>query len=198
MENKGYKGNQGKGGKPGYEYLLAWKITVPIYDYTVIFCKRHRHLLSSERTYDQMVQAARSGTTNIAEGNQQQSTEGYLRLTGVNRASLEELLKDYLAFARQNHIPIWPKERCLREIRELKEIWEILKATPTLPDSPNFPDLPNDPEKEVNLMLTLLHQASYLQQRLEKGIKNKFILEGGFRENLFRKHREYREKGDTQ
>jgi hypothetical protein len=43
--------------KAGYEYLLAYKITVPIYDYTVVFCKRCRHLLSSTRTYDQMVQS---------------------------------------------------------------------------------------------------------------------------------------------
>lgn len=91
----------------GYEYLLAYKITVPIYDYTVVFCKKYRGLLSSPRTYDQMVQAARSGNSNIPEGNQQASLEGYIKLTGVNRASLEELLKDFLSFARQNKVEIW-------------------------------------------------------------------------------------------
>lgn len=60
-----------------------------------------------------MVQAARSGTANIAEGNQQASLEGYIKLTGVNRASLEELLKDFLAFARQNKITIWDKEETI-------------------------------------------------------------------------------------
>jgi hypothetical protein len=88
--------------KAGYEYLLAYKITVPIYDYTVVFCKRNRNLLSSTRTYDQMVQAARSGNTNIPEGNQQASLAGYIKLNGVNHGSLEELLKDYISFARQN------------------------------------------------------------------------------------------------
>lgn len=117
----------------GYEYLLAYKITIPIYDYTVIFCKRCRHLLSSARTYDQMVQAARSGTQNIAEGNQQASLEGYIKLTGVNRGSLEELLKDFLAFARQNNIEIWDKEKVEREVRELGD--------PTPPTSLTFPKI---------------------------------------------------------
>jgi hypothetical protein len=75
MDSWGVNNNK----KAGYEYLLAWKITVPIYDYTVGFCKKYRHLLSSERTYDQMVQSARSGMANIAEGNRQDSTEGYIK-----------------------------------------------------------------------------------------------------------------------
>lgn len=180
--------------KAGYEYLLAYKITVPIYDYTVAFCKKYRILLSSTRTFDQMVQAARSGTANIAEGNQQASLEGYIKLTGVNRASLEELLKDFLSFARQNQIEIWEKVRVEREVRELNQVWEILKTTPTLPDSPNFPDLPNDLTKAVNLMITLINQAIYLQKRLQQSLEKKFVEGGGFRENLFKKRIEAKKK----
>ncbi len=107
--------------KANYEYLLAYKITVPIYDYTVEFCGRcslyhpnhpdrpHFPYLSSVRTQDQMIQAARSGTANILEGAKQNSLAGYIKLTGVARGSLEELLRDYLAYARQNQIPIWSK-----------------------------------------------------------------------------------------
>lgn len=178
--------------KAGYEYLLAYKITVPIYDYTVEFCKRYWKLLSSARTQDQMVQAARSGTTNIAEGNQQKSLEGYLKLTGVNCASLEELLKDYLSFIRQNKIPLWGREETVRKVREVGIVWEVLRGTPTLPDAPNFPDLPNDPIQAVNLMVTLVNQAVYLQKKLMKSLEAKFIKEGGFRENLFRKRQEYK------
>ena len=130
--------------------------------------------------------------TNIAEGHQQQSLEGYIKLSGVNRASLEELLKDYMAFARQNKFEIWPKEKARREIREIGEIWAVLTKTPTLPDNPNFPDLPTDPQKAVNLMITLVNQANYLQDRLNLALNDKFIKEGGFRENLFRKRMEYR------
>lgn len=198
-ERKGNMGNMGNQGTKkqyhaGYEYLLAYKITIPIYDYTVVFCKRAQSSnfpnfpqLSSHRTFDQMIQAARSGTANIAEGNQQTSLEGYIKLTGVNRASLEELLKDYLSFARQNQIDVWEKVRVEREVMELGEVWEILKKTPTLPNSPNFPDLPENPTPAVNLLITLVNQAIYLQKKLEQSLTEKFINEGGFRENLFKK-----------
>ncbi|MBI3384599.1 four helix bundle protein [Candidatus Gottesmanbacteria bacterium] len=185
--------------RAGYEFLLAWKITVPIYDYTVVFCQRCQSRdypefpnLSSYRTYDQMIQAARSGTTNIAEGNQQASLEGHIKLTGVNRASLEELLKDFLAFARQNRITIWSKEKANREIAEIDKIWDILKKTPTLPDFPDFPDLPQTPEIAVNLMVTLINQAIFLQKRLQDSLEQKFVSSGGFRENLFRKRLEFK------
>lgn len=190
----------------GYQYLLAWKITIPIYDYTVEFCNRSSPYyphpsnqpkfppLSSTRTYDQMVQAARSGMTNIPEGATQESLASYIKLTGVTRGSLEELLKDILSYARQHKIPIWPKERAIREISEIGEIWEILKATPTLPGSPNFPDLPNDPEKAVNLMITLINQANYLIDKLLLSLEEKHKREGGFSEKLLKKRLEYRNK----
>ncbi|OGH17425.1 MAG: hypothetical protein A3C22_01820 [Candidatus Levybacteria bacterium RIFCSPHIGHO2_02_FULL_37_10] len=174
----------------GYEYLLAYKISVATYDYTVIFCKRYRQLLSSNRTYDQMIQASRSGNSNIPEGNQQSSLEGYIKLTGVSHASLEELLKDFISFARQNKISIWDREETLRKVGEVGEVWEILKATPTLPTQPNFPDLPNDIAQTVNLMITLVNQAIYLQKRLRQSLEKKFVEKGGFRENLFRKRLE--------
>ncbi|KKQ93046.1 hypothetical protein A2865_03955 [Candidatus Woesebacteria bacterium RIFCSPHIGHO2_01_FULL_39_17] len=176
----------------GYEYLLAYKITIPIYDYTVEFCKRW--IDKRSRTHDQMEQAARSGTMNIAEGYKQESLKGYIKLSGVNRGSLEELLKDYLAFARQNKILVWPKEKAIREIREIGEIWKIIRKNPTLPDNPNFPDLPYDKEKAVNLMITLVNQANYLQDRLVKSLEEKHTREGGLTEKLYRKRVEYREK----
>ncbi len=185
--------------RAGYEFLLAWKITIPIYDYTVIFCKRCTSPdypdfpdLSSQRTYDQMVQAARSGSTNISEGNQQSSLEGYIKLTGVNKGSLEELLKDYLAYARQNRIIVWDKNKANMEIQELDKIWGILKRYQALPDNPDFPDLPRNPTKAVNLMITLTNQAIYLQKRLSDSLQQKFVKEGGFRENLFKKRLEYK------
>lgn len=211
---QGYRGDKGTqenpGGRAGYEYLLAYKITIPIYDYTVEFCDRcspfHRnHLnlpdlpdhpyfpkLSSVRTADQMVQAGRSGMTNIPEGAKQESLAGYIKLTGVTRGSLEELLKDYLSYARQYKLPIWGGEEANRKIREIDQIWEILKATPTLPDSPNFPALPNNPEVAVNLMITLIHQANYLIDNLIKSLEEKHTKEGGFSEKLLNKRLDYR------
>lgn len=175
---------------PGYGYLLAYKITVPIYDYTVEFCKRWVGKYS--RTPDQMIQAGRSGTQNISEGSKQQSLKGYIKLAGVSRGSLEELLKDYEAFARQNGLRIWPIEKCKREIREIREIWGILRATPTLPDSPDFPALPGDKEKAVNFLITLINQANTLIDRLIESLKEKHKIEGGLTEKLYQTRRKYR------
>lgn len=200
----------GKEYKAGYEYLLAYKITVPIYDLTVEFCHRcssspsHPSTfsplpffsLSSKRTEDQMIQAARSGMQNIPEGFKQQSLSSYIKLSGVARGSEEELLNDYLAYARQHGIPIWDKERVRREIWESREIWKILTKTPTLPSSPSFPPLPNNPEVAVNLLVDLLKQAGYLQDKLIASLKEKHTREGGFSENLLKKRMEYREKGE--
>ena len=188
MEDKRNQGN--KGSKAGYEYLLAYKVTVPIYDYTVIFCQRY--IDKKSRTVDQMIQAARSGMQNISEGNKQQSLKGYIYLTGIARGSLEELMKDYLSYARQNQIPIWPKEKAVMEIGEIRVIWEILRRNSTLPDNPNFPDIPSDSQKAVNLMITLLNQANYLVDKLILSLKDRHQKVGGLTEELYRKRKEYR------
>ncbi|MBI2034450.1 MAG: four helix bundle protein [Candidatus Levybacteria bacterium] len=176
--------------KAGYEYLFAYKITVPIYDLTVEFIKRY--IPPKSRTSDQMEQAARSGMQNIPEGYKQQSLAGYIKLSGVSRGSLEELLNDFLSFARQNKIEIWDKDKSKREIREIGEIWEIIKKNPALPSQPNFPSLPSDKSKAINLLITLIKQANYLIDRLIESLKEKHTKEGGFNENLLRKRLEYK------
>ena len=178
--------------KAGYEYLLAYKVTIPIYDYTVEFCNRWINYKS--RTRDQMEQAARSGSVNIAEGYTQKSLATYIKLTGVAAGSQEELLKDYLSFARQHRLPIWEKERVVREVREVGEVWDVLKRTPTLPDSPNFPALPTNQTHATNLLITLTNQASYLIKKLLASLEEKHAHEGGFSENLL-KALEYRKNG---
>lgn len=189
MGNQSHKGNWEKK-KAGYEYLLAYKITVPIYDYTVEFCRRW--ISRTSRTYDQMEQAARSGMQNIGEGWMEQRTKGYIKLSGVSRGSLEELLKDYLAFARQRKLSIWPKEKAIGEIGEIRVIWEKIKRNPVLPDHPDFPDLPYEKEKAVNMMITLVHQANYLLDRLIPSLKEKHRKYGGLTEQLYRERKKYR------
>lgn len=183
-------GNQGY--KAGYEYLVAYKITVPIYDLTVQFC--NRYISRGSRTHDQMVQSARSGMQNILEGHKQQGLKGYIKLTGVARGSLEELLKDYLSYARQYGLKVWPREKSIREIGEIRGIWEVVRKNPTLPDSPSFPSLPYSPEKAVNLMITLIKQANYLIDKLIVSLKDKHMKEGGLTEELYKKRIEYRKK----
>lgn len=188
MEDKKNKGKQKT--KAGYEYLVAYKITVPIYDYAVQFANRYLDRYS--RTRDQWEQAARSGTQNIAEGAKQQSLSGYIKLAGVARGSLEELLKDCLAFARQNKLLVWPEEKSKREIREIREIWDVIRNNPCLPDNPDFPELPEDREKALNLLITLINQANTLIDRLIESLKEKHTREGGFTEKLLARRLAFR------
>src|SRR5688572_21373894 len=94
----------------GYRDLKSFKHSELVYDATVKFCDRFIDKLS--RTHDQMVQAARSGRQNIAEGSQASGTSKKfeLKLVGVARASLEELLLDYEDFLRQRGFKLWSKD----------------------------------------------------------------------------------------
>src|SRR5574341_591187 len=94
----------------GYRKLKSFQIAQLAYDVTVRFCDRY--IDTRSRTRDQMVQAARSGVQNIAEGSQASGTSKKmeLKLTNVARASLEELRLDYEDFLRQHGQAIWPRD----------------------------------------------------------------------------------------
>lgn len=101
----------------GYRKLRSFQVAQLVYDVTVRFCDRWIDRRS--RTHDQMVQAARSGVQNIAEGSQASGTSRKmeLKLTNVARASLEELKLDYEDFLRQRRLALWamddPRRRAL-------------------------------------------------------------------------------------
>lgn len=93
----------------GYRHLKSFQVAQLAYDLTVRFCDRY--IPKRSRTHDQMVQAARSGVQNIAEGSKASGTskKTELKLTNVARASLEELKLDYEDFLRQRGLPLWPQ-----------------------------------------------------------------------------------------
>src|SRR5947199_6195010 len=93
----------------GYKNLLSYRKAEIVYDATVKFCDRF--IDKKSRTHDQMVQAARSGNKNIAEGSQASGTskEAEIKLVNVARASLEELLEDYRDFLRVRKQKLWDK-----------------------------------------------------------------------------------------
>src|ERR1035437_2714597 len=97
-----------------YRKLKSFQISQLAYDITVRFCDRY--IAKRSRTNDQMVQAARSGVQNIAEGSQASGTSKKieLKLTNVARASLEELRLDYEDFLRQRGLVQWPREDARR------------------------------------------------------------------------------------
>jgi len=104
----------------GYRRLRSFQVTEIIYDGTVAFCDRF--IDKRSRTHDQMVQAARSGRQNIAEGSRASATSSQteLRLVNVARASLDELLLDYEDFLRQRKLKQWekdaPEARLVRDV----------------------------------------------------------------------------------
>lgn len=99
----------------GYRKLKTFQIARLIYDITVRFCDHY--IEAKSRTRDQMVQAARSGVQNIAEGSKASATskKTEIKLTNVARASLEELALDYEDFLRQRGFTQWNRDDHRRE-----------------------------------------------------------------------------------
>jgi four helix bundle protein len=128
MKNNGNEGNDGNYGflapRGDYRTLLSFQKAEVVYDITFRFA--HKFLSKGDRTIDQMIQSARSGKKNILEGSKAGTTskETEIKLTNVARASLEELLDDYIDYLRarpeavgqrfersSNMCAIWPAKR---------------------------------------------------------------------------------------
>jgi restriction system protein len=174
----------------GYRKLKSFIGAEIVYDATVAFCDRFINPRS--RTHDQMVQAARSGRQNIAEGSMASGTskKTELKLVGVARASLEELLLDYEDFLRQRRLPQFDKNHPLSlEIRELGFLSDRTYETyrSYVEQAP--------PEIAANTLLCLIHQTNYLLDRQLRALEREFIEEGGFTERLYRVRTGYRDGG---
>jgi four helix bundle suffix protein len=164
----------------GYQELKSYQMAEIVYDGTVKFCDRWIGLRS--RTHDQMVQAARSGKQNIAEGSMASGTSKKfeLRLVSVARASLEELLLDYHDFLRQRNLLLWAKDHpkarkvrglCYRKDRSYRTYRTYIEKTP--------------PEVAANTMLCLIHQTNFLLDQRLRQLEEQFLEQGGFTEKLY-------------
>ena len=171
----------------GYRQLKSYQTTTLIYDLTVEFCKRY--ISSRSRTQDQMVQAARSGRQNIAEGSQASGTskKTELKLVSVARASLEELLLDFEDFLRQRGLPLWDKDH--PEAQQVRKL-----AYRTDRSYKTYQSYLSDPEAAANTAICLIHQANYLLDQQLKALEKQFLEEGGFTERLYQKRSAYREE----
>jgi four helix bundle suffix protein len=174
----------------GYRRLRSFQTAQLIYDGTVAFC--HRFVDKRSRTHDQMVQAARSGVQNIAEGSMASATskKAELKLTGVARASLEELLLDFEDFLRQRGLRLWPKDS--PEALAVRQRYLSAQSDPS--DRSDKSDWSNDPELAANTLICLIHQATYLLRRQLESLERQFLSEGGFTERLYRARIEARSK----
>lgn len=203
----------------GYRKLKSFQVAQLVYDVTVRFCERYVDRFS--RTRDQMVQAARSGVQNIAEGSQASGTskKTELKLTNVARASLEELRLDYEDFLRQRGLPQWPpdhpalqrfKARRCASVEEVRAwVTEELGRARTHTDEhgPRRAEPSSVPGRGgpcqsacsfsssalvANAALSLLNLCCYLLDRQLAAQATAFENEGGFTERLYRKRHEKR------
>lgn len=205
----------------GYRKLKSFQIAQLVYDVTIRFCDKYIDRRS--RTHDQMVQAARSGVQNIAEGSQASATskKTELKLTQVARASLEELRLDYQDFLRHRGLPAlkpdnpvlirFKAKRCntiedVREwVKEEKRYMDEHKLTMTDKDekhvakkSVSVSDSPcvslSDSCLVANAALSLLNLCCYFLDRQVDRLARDFEKEGGFTERLYRVRTEKRKE----
>lgn len=190
----------------GYRKLKSFQVAQLVFDVTVRFCDRY--IDKRSRTHDQMVQAARSGVQNIAEGSQASGTSKKmeLKLTNVARASLEELRLDYEDFLRQRGLPIWNRNdprrqrlidrRCataddvahwVKEEYDRRQIGHKLSPTTSTKSTPS-----TYREFAANAALVLLVVACSLLDRQLAAQAKAFETEGGFTERLYRVRSEKR------
>ena len=165
----------------GFRNLKSYQMSEIVYDGTTAFCDRW--IGRRSRTHDQMVQAARSGKQNIAEGSMASGTSKKfeLKLVGVARASLEELLLDYHDFLRQRNLPLWeknhPQAQKIRKLayasnRSYKTYRTYIEGVP--------------PEVAANALICLIHQTNFLLDQQLRQLEKQFLDQGGFTEKLYR------------
>lgn len=163
----------------GYRKLMAFQKSEVVYQMTVLFCRRFLPA-HGDRTVDQMTQAARSCKQNIAEGSASSGTskETELKLTNVARASLDELLEDYLDYLKAHDSSPWTMhdERAVTAKRLGREHsdWEYWRSI--------FASRPA--EVCCNLAITLIHQTRSLLDSLIKHLEADFVKHGGIRERM--------------
>lgn len=173
----------------GYRNLKAYQVSEIIYDGTVAFCRRF--IDPRSRTTDQMIQAARSGKQNIAEGSMASATSKTteIRLTGVARASLEEVLLDLEDYIRQNGLSVWePDSRKALFIRELGKTPQATYSAYRIYIEEK------SAETAANTLICLLHQANHLLDRLIEAQRRAFIEVGGSTEDLYAARLAHRRK----
>jgi four helix bundle suffix protein len=174
----------GKGFIPphgGYQDLLAYQKSVVVYDATVYFCDRF--IDKKSRTRDQMIQAARSGKQNIIEGSEASGTskEMEIKLTGVAKASLKELLEDYRDFMRNRRIEEWaPDHPYALRLRRLNRTtganYETFKKGIEH----------KDPAISTNVIVGMIKVTCYLLDQQLKRLEKDFLEQGGLRERMTR------------
>lgn len=171
-----------------YRNLIAFRKAECIYDITYFFA--HKYLGKGDRTIDQMIQAARSGRQNIAEGCSASTTskETEIKLLNVAKASLQELLLDFEDYLRVRNLELW-------DVNSLKAI-QTRNVYSNHNDSAFYRDaiaIRSD-ETICNIAITLIHQTDVFLRKLIERAKKDFLENGGIKEQMYQARINYRNK----
>jgi len=192
----------------GYRQTVSFQTATIIYDATWWFCEKF--LDPRSRLVDQMVQAARSGRQNIAEGSRASATSSQteLRLLNVARSSLEEVLLDYEDSLRHRHLALWAADSA--EALAVREVPRRFKGDRA--DQADLTDLTDqqrwalyaqwlehaDPAVRANALVCLIHQANFLLDQQIAAVEEQFVAGGGYSERLAARRLAERERRKDQ
>ncbi len=178
----------------GYEKLFVYQKAECIYDVTVYFASRY--INPKSRTYDQMVQAARSGKQNIAEGyvDGAASKKSEIHLTTIAKGSLHELLLDY-----QDYLRVADIQRDVNRSSDRLKVYDgpqsdkMKEACRKHNDSAyyRFACKQGNDEQIANMAITLLHQEDVMLTGYIEKLKQKFLTEGGISEEMYRARKQF-------
>ena len=177
--------------KGNFRKLIAYQKAECIYDITFYFA--NTYLTKGDRTVDQMVQAARSGKQNIAEGAAAaaSSAEMEIKLINVAKASLQELLLDYEDFLRVRNLALWDvnseKAKTTRKVCSRHN------------DSSFYLDAirHRSPETIANIAITIIHQTDVFLRKLIERLQQDFLHNGGIKEQMYRARINYRNRHES-
>lgn len=177
--------------KGNYRNLIVFQKSQCIYDITYYFA--HTYLEKGDRTIDQMVQAARSGRQNIAEGTAAAATsaETEIRLVNVARASLQELLLDYEDYLRVRNLTQW-------DVNSEKSL-KTRKVCSNHNDSAFYIEAIKQRSAETiaNIAITLIHQTDVFLRKFLERLQQDFLRDGGIKEQMYLARTNYRNTKKT-
>ncbi|MCU0707767.1 MAG: four helix bundle suffix domain-containing protein [Pirellula sp.] len=169
-----------------YQTLLSYQKAEVVYDLTFRFA--NKYLSKGDRTVDQMIQSARSGKQNIAEGSKAALTskETEIKLTNVARSSLEELLVDYRDYLRVRDHVVWDKDA-----KESNFVRQLGRRTPQTYELYREYMETRPPQVIANIAICLIHQTNYLLDQQIRTLEKEFLEHGGLRERMYKARQQH-------
>ena len=174
-----------------WKNLYFYQKTETLYRLTFVFCERFMNKYS-DRTVDQMVQAARSGKQNIVEGSEdgKTSTEMEIKLLNVARSSIGELKEDYKDFISSRNITFWNETH-----PRFANMQEFTKKNNSPEQYEDFLYTWNM-EEMANIGLTLCYQVDSMMFSYLQKLEKEFVTQGGIKERMYAARTGYRQEQD--